>query len=341
MKETYPPKGVVIEDGIFLLYRWIHEIFCHSPFGVGFTRGHRRRPLSSLDGVSNVRDVRFKSFCPPNIYLREWAGLLGADVDIYEHGHLTYIQARNFLSDCACPPPIWPKEVPPQSQFSSQEQELLLLKAATHDWAEMFLGDKPWPLKTQRDDEQEAVSLKFICGRIFPEEKSPVFWKKLNQALEVIADRKSKLGQVFNAIERLGYFRIGLIAWRTSQEAERDQEQAFRIIKDYRQVGFKGIAVEVAMSREVKLELVDSLRWLTTDVFANHLPVLVDYSEIYPPVFRYLYEMRPIITSAFSQMPESIFEKYDEVEQASKKAQFEEGAEVWADFVRTNFDQNE
>jgi 5'-deoxynucleotidase YfbR-like HD superfamily hydrolase len=338
MNEVPLPSGVAIENET-VPFELIHEIFLRGPYGVWFPFARERYSLFDLADSGKIRcsqlGVRFNLFRPSGVSPEEWIGLFGADVDSFEHAHLVHLQTRSFLAGCANPSSPWKGEVSPEARFSYQEQEILLLAGVVHDWGESYLGDKPQPSKTAEDEVQEVFAFELVFKTLFSERQNPLFWKKLGQVMDFLGNKESKLGQAFNAIERLGYLRTGLIAWRAGQKAKADKEEAFKEIEGYRHLVREEIfggPIE-PMSERLKLELIGNLYWLTAEVLANHLPVLVDYAKIYPPVLKYLHKMRPFITKAFNLMPDSTFARFEGAEQVSKKARFEEAKERWFEFL--------
>lgn len=298
MKEVILPQGVDIKTGT-ISYRFLHELFFASTGKLGVWYYPRRL------GEGEIVGVRFIQYDPEGVSFSEWVNLLGADVESFEHAHLTYMLARSFLFHCLQPPLSWKGKIPESAHFSHQEQEIILSAAIVHDWGELRVGDKPYPSKTPTDELEEIRAQKEVVGERFSESHSPILWKKLHQAFEVANNRDSKLGMAFNAIEKLGYLRTGIIAWGRSGQTE----------------------------REGRIELSTRLQWLATEVLTNHLPKLQENANVYPPVFLYLTDMRPLISDFFEKVPDSIFKNYPEEERDLKKARFEEAKEGWFEFL--------
>jgi hypothetical protein len=286
MNEVPLPSGVAVETGI-RSFESIQEKFSSSPYG------------PSLAGI--IRYDRYRSLLASK---EEWGDWLGADVNGLKHGHLTYMLTRSFLTDCAQPPSCWGKKVPSEAQFSFEEQEILLLAGLCHDWGEAISGDVSYALKTTADKEAELKAQAEIIGKLFLNDQSQIFLAKLNQAFEITNNCDSKLGRAFNAIERLGYLRTGLLAQKRGKRAE----------------------------TEGKIELSQNLQWLAVDVLINQTPALLKYAAFYPPVLKYLTDMRSLISAAFKEAADSAFENYGE-EKESKKARLEEAKEGWFEFI--------
>jgi hypothetical protein len=267
-----------------------------------FTNSEFGPPMAAIN--------RYDRYRSNSVSVDRWREWFGADVDGLKHLKLTYYLAKGFLIECK-KPFSWPGEVPEEASFSSQEQEVLLLAALVHDWGEAIAGDVSYALKETTDKQIEVKAQKGIARKLFAEEDL-VFWDKLNQALSITQESDSKLGQAFNMIERLGYLRTGVLAWQ------------------------RGSQTESLGPKEA-----NKLFWLTADVLINQISALINKAQVYPPVLKYFQQMKPLISAAFEEMPDSVFQNYEEGERESKKAQFKGTANLWADFVRTNFDQNE
>jgi len=300
MKEALP-NGVDVGWGGTTSYKFLHEIFFASTAKMGVWHYPRRI------GEGEVVDVRFKQYVPEGVSFSEWVNLLGADVEFFEHAHLTHMLGRSFLFHCLQPPLSWKEKIPESAHFSREEQEILLLAAIVHDWGELRVGDKPYPSKTPTDELEEIKAQEEVAGGRFSKSRDPILWGKIHQAFEIVNNRDSKLGRAFNVIEKLGYFRTGIIAWGKSRQTE----------------------------REGRIELSSRLQWLAAEVSANHLPKLLEYAEDYPAVFAYLTDMKFFISDIFEQIPDSIFENYPRENRDSKMARFDEAKEGWFNFLES------
>lgn len=285
MKEIKQPIGLYLEDKT-LTFGEVYNLFSASSYGA----------------ILN-QQVRYARYKPEEVGNMEWENLLRVDVNNLKHLSLTYGLARKFLHYCASPPSSWFKEIPAMAQFSEADETMLLLTAITHDWAEALVGDTMFDLKTGLEEQEEET----VLGKIILEFFKPLIkGEGLNPIIkavgDIIKDRGSKLGQAFNAIERLGYLRTGLRAWQKAKEIGPVHNQ----------------------------KLATHLLCLTNNVFLNQIPKLLEYSEIYPPVWLYLSNMKAIISQVFTEMPSNSFSMYNQLKESEeKKSRFEEAKQLW------------
>jgi hypothetical protein len=250
-------------------------------------------------------NTRYDRYKPEEIYNREWVKLLGADVNNLEHMSLTYGLTRQFIKYNENPPATWDGPGPEDARFNQQEKEDLLLTATVHDWGEAVVGDKMYDLKKDSDEEEELEVMQKITQGLYGEEESAELAGRIKTVLtDVLPNRKSKLGKAFNAIERVGYLRTGLRAWDVSNSLDQDKQ-----------------------------ELKTGLQWLTNNVLLNQISTLVDYAQSYPAVDAYLKQNADRISSAFDNLPESVFDKYDAHEVAGNKAKFESAKAKWQEAI--------
>lgn len=282
MKEIKQPMGLCLGDTT-LTFGEIYNLFSNSGYGE----------------ILN-QQVRYGRYKPDEIGNTQWENLLGVDVNNLKHLSLTYGLTRSFLDYCASPSLFWTKEVPFAAQFSETDEQILLLAAVSHDWAEAVVGDKMFDLKTDQEEQTEGKTQEEIMFEFFnPGESLAVMIKA---AGAIIKDKSSKLGQAFNTIERLGYLRTGLRAWQRTKEITTDNAQ----------------------------DLVNHLLWLANNVFLNQIPKLLEYSEIYPPVWLYLSNMKTVISQVFTEIPDNSFSMYDQPKEGEeKKSRFEAAKQLW------------
>jgi len=219
----------------------------------------------------------------------EWQKTLGYDVNNLEHGQLTYGIANRFVTAM--------ENSNSEIRLSLEEKRLLLLAAIVHDWGEGMTkaGDVNYNRKTKDDEKKELEAL--INGL-----KDIIGIETTNQIKEILEDTTTKLGQIFNAIEYIGYLRTGIKAWKKSKE-----------IND--------------------LKLSENLVWLNNNVLSNTIPKLIKYSEIYPPVKSFLKSRKNIISEGFREMPANIFDKYQPAEREKFLIKFQNSKEAWINFI--------
>jgi len=259
--------------------------------------GEINRLFSETEYGQRLKEnVRYDRYKPEGVSNEEWEKLLGADVNNFKHLRLTYGLARNFLD--------YPS-AGPDTEFSEQEKEDILLTAIVHDWAEAVTTDKPYDLKTKKDEEDELSAFKEMLKDGFKDKENAFVFPRIQQVLEnVISDQTSKLGKAFNAIERAGYLRTGLRAWEVRNQPNE--------------------------------ELQNGLQWLTNNVLTNQIPKMIEYSKTYPAIKDQLSENQAVITEILDNLPENVFENYKPEERDIKKKQFAEAKEKWEAFVSQN-----
>jgi hypothetical protein len=145
----------------------------------------------------------------------QFEGLIGVDVNNLKHIQLTFATARVFLAYCENPDSIWKGTVSVEAQFTDDEKAVLLLCAITHDWGEAVVGDIAQPLKTKASEKKEFTELLRIAKEVSG--PNTELYEKISESVRVVLqDSDSKLARAFNAIEKVGYQRSGLIGWLES-----------------------------------------------------------------------------------------------------------------------------
>ncbi len=283
-KEIHVPNSIDTVDGGEIKFSEIHDKFAQSHFG------------QHLDG--QLRWLRFK---PASISREAWIGApLGADMNNLKHMPLIAGLTRSFL-----------KHQDPEKALNRTDSQIMVLASEVHDWAESITDDKSFDQKTVVEDEEEAHMMTFLLKRMLGGKLSR---ETLMQVYSTVKDRDSRLGKIFNAIERVGYMRSGLNAWTASS---RPPGKVMR-----------------GLSPELESELRESLQWLASNVAGNQVGKLLEYAEIYRPVGIYLESVRNRISDVFTGMPVTIFEKYSaegekENEQITQVQKFLRAHKAW------------
>lgn len=230
------------------------------------------------------RSVRYERFKPAHLPNAEWQRLLGVDVNNYDHMGLSTQLTQHFLQRCRKDSFYQEKdattgELKREPQFSTEEEELLLLTAQTHDLVEGMEGfsDISFDQKTDKDESDELAKMTELmqgAAALFTDQvqDQAVLTQKLLAVPQILEDRTSKLGQAFNAIERLGYMRTGYRAWQVSH-------------------------------RVADPDTRNSLQWVMSNVLANQTEMMLAYAAKYQPVREFLQERKQGITEAFDRMP--------------------------------------
>jgi hypothetical protein len=182
--------------------------------------------------------------------------------------------------------------------FNQEEQKLLLLTSLVHDWPEGITkcGDVSYDQRTiQHEKEELAVIEKAITDILGPQSSNIS-----KQIKDILENKNSKLGKTFNIIEKIGYVRTGLISWKKSKNTNKN---------------------------------IFNLNCLTKDVVSIHIPELIKHSY-YPPVSHFLKNKQNIISEIFSNMPTSVFDRYNPIEEKNKNiAKFNKASDNWTKWI--------
>lgn len=249
-----------------------------------------QRFANSEYGAVLADTLRYDRYRPNYVNPQQWRELLGADVNCLEHMQLTYGITRQFLHYHR------KSDAPRVPVFDNQDQHVLLLAARVHDWQEAVVGDINYELKTDADEAIEQEIFDQLFDELF-DVNDPRHGLTKAAVIETIFDTNSKLGQAFNAVERIGYLRTGLRAF------------------------------EVRAGQETGLA--QHLEWLSLSVLVNQIPPLLNYCDTYPYVHRYLSAREKQITTAFAELTTEVFIRHgqDDLERheelAAVKAQWQ------------------
>lgn len=146
------------------------------------------------------QNVRYDKYRPKHISKETWTELLGADVNNLTHMPLTYGIARAFIHQA--------REHQPEL-LDESEEKLLLVAAISHDWAESITTDISYSDKTSLDNDEEQTIFEQNVAQFYQGED----FELVDQArCEIVFDHESKLGELLNAVERIGYLRTALRA---------------------------------------------------------------------------------------------------------------------------------
>lgn len=250
---------------------------------------------------------RWGSFKPSWMSDEQFEELIGVDVNNLKHIQLTFATARVFLAYCDNPDSVWKGSVPDDAQFTDDEKAVLLLCAITHDWGEASVGDTAQPNKTKKSELKEFKELLRIAnettlsthgafGTLFrytepllrhsPSKFYHAFYDKLSNIVGgdselfgkiyestnvTLLHSDTRLAKAFNAIEKVGYQRSGLIGWRES-----------------------------ANWKKVDKDMYNRLRGMAFSVHTHNLIDLVKYADVYPPVLTQLVANADLISSVYS-----------------------------------------
>lgn len=225
-------------------------------------------------------NIRFHEFIPDGMSKEAWLKTLGGDVSNLYHLAVSLENTKYFLSVCSNPHTKWHSRVPKEARFTLEEQRNLLFTSVIHDWAEAIIGDIPVTSKKETDEDQEMVVLRRLMHEILGDGKDSKKIDSLaNTVQTILTDKSTKLGQAFNAIERMGYLKTGMRAWYTS--------------------------------KKVDGELKKRLNRLAQRVVTIHSLKLLGYTEVYPAIDAYLIYRKKAISEIFEQTPDRNEEAYE------------------------------
>ncbi len=228
---------------------------------------------SGEEGNKLSQSLRFIAHKPEGFSEKEWSKVLGADVNNLHHLIVTKGLTISFLKNLAASEKTADKEV----DFTPEEQELLILTATVHDWAEAIVGDINYYLKTEQDHESEMAELKILIMKFFvkilDKNNKDKIEKLADQIIEILTHTNTKLGQAFNAIERVGYVRTGIRAFKESVKAKGETGQI--------------------------------LQNMALRVVPGQVVALMDYATKFPPVQRYLEYHQNVIGDIFNSAKNS------------------------------------
>lgn len=230
--------------------------------------------------------VRYEKYKPEEVSNERWVELLGADVNNLTHLPLTYGLTRVFVSKLRIQHP---------GMLSEHEEQVLQTAGLVHDWAEVIVGDISYGDKTQEDEAKEHQHLFELASRF----NEGALGKLIDEAVrEVVFAPESKLGHIFNTVERAGYVRTGI---RASQY----------------------VIAQTAPDCDA------GLRWIVADVLGNQPVPLIDRVQIYKPLDSYLKKQTPAISKAFELVGVEVFENYPMNERNTKLENFNQSYATW------------
>lgn len=273
--------------------RKVEKVPVHYSNGLAYAELHHRFIESEID-YDQKDIIRFERFKPDHITNEQWVQLLGADTDVLKHMPVTYGLTRSFLREC--------RTVDTRSdetEFTEEQEEVLLLAAITNNWGESRTGNIAYDKKTTEIESEEKDEFRKIFADICGEEIDV----KIRMLVErTVFDKYSRLGQAFNAIERSGYLRTALRAYKEAQSTDDEI-------------------------------LAGHLQWLCANVLSNQIMMLVEYSKTYPPIRKFLTEQHALISEAFESLDIELFSKHGQNESIRSEL-FWQNKRSWYEFNR-------
>ena len=256
-------------------FAYVHRAFAETEFGKAL-----------------APKVRWDRYKPETFSNEHWQELLGVDANNLGHLQLMGNMARGFGRHMAVSKPGY---------FEPEEPAILEVAGYIHDWGESIpsVGDINYLLKTAEDEAHEQAEFEANLAHFFNGGEADVEMLIRRALDEVIFTKDSKLGQAFNAIERVGYVRTGL--------------RAAKHVIDGTAPGCE-----------------ENLRWLAVDVLSNNISKLIDYSNTYPPIKDYLTGQESLISAAFLASTTETFANYGAADrQRERLLAFEENFMDW------------
>lgn len=234
-------------------YRKLFTMFSESEHG------------QSLDG-----QPRWDKYRPEHISKAEWITLLGRDADNLQHMWLTQGITELFIN-----------ADDGSLDLSDEDTDILRTSAVMHDWGESFDivtgvgGDINYELKTVDDTTIEQQKFEHLYDQLIG--NSDI--KRKYMIISTIFNHDSRLGRIFNSIERIGYMHTA--------------QRAYQLSKD-----------------ESDPILADHLRWLTAGVLSNQTVALMEYAASYAPVRQCIEANTSFLDEAFTQLNSNLFITY-------------------------------
>jgi len=235
---------------------------------------------------------RWSRFKPDDLVFGEWQKILGYDVNNLKHMRLTDFITIGLVN--------LQNKIYPENSFTPEEKRILRITANIHDLPESLTGDKNFELKTEDDEDLELKNMNFIINDIQLE----IDESATKQIIDILKDKNSKLGKAFNVIERIGYFRTGIKAWKKASN-QNDQTT-------------------------------NGLYWLIHNVLLNQIPPLINYSKDFALAEYALHFYKSDITQIFNEIPKTSFDNYSLNEREVKSNQFREASKIWTDWISQN-----
>ena len=199
----------------------------------------------------------------------DWVSLLGPDVLLLTHGEATAEITDSFI--------LYNENHGVTLTFEEETQ--LRLTPYLHDWGEIIIegegvgsdsigvGDLTFDDKNAANEAVEGTIFNKVISEIPDEEVKEAFHIAYQ---EVAMKRDTKLGLMFNAIERLGYLQTAINAFVGNEEGKR--------IKNW-----KGLA---------------------GNVVSNQISALLHYAKEYPYVKKFLDDEASAIDAIFAEIEE-------------------------------------
>lgn len=219
--------------------------------------------------------------------------ILGNDANNLGHMRFSYLTGDLLVN--------LQNKIYPENGFTDRDKLKLKISDAVHDLGEAKSGDKSFDLKTENDEEEELKEMFLILDKVL---KDNEFGVEKEEIMEILVNKESRLGKVFNVRESINYFRTGIIAW-------------------------------IKSNRIKNKELTSSLKWLSSNVLGNNIKKLIGLYKEYALVEYFIDFYRDDISEAFEEMPRNIFKHYEDKKKKKENIKkYREAKKSWKKFEK-------
>ncbi|HVI60907.1 MAG TPA: hypothetical protein VM535_01980 [Candidatus Saccharimonadales bacterium] len=241
-------------------------------------------------GRALSESVRYDKYRPSHVTHERWQELLGPDVNNLNHLVDTYHLSSDFIGHTDRLQP---------GLLSPRDKAVIKVGAVIHDWGESILPDINYFEKTEADEAAEIQVFNDNLANFYPAADPEVQDLIAEATTEVIFDRESRLGGIFNVIERIGYLRTGLKANQHARE---------------------GTAADCE----------DYLRWLGASVMSSdHITHLIEKGDELSAAHHFLDSRETEITQGFEDADPAIFAAFRPDEAPERVLGLEASHFVW------------
>src|SRR3989339_44215 len=243
---------------------------------------------STKYGEKLAHNIRYGRYKPQSMSNEEWRNLLGDDVNNLYHALVVYNITKEFISE---------NNHLYNQQLSYDEKMTLLLAAIIHDWGEAVVGDISHGLKTETDENNEIKALHKIAKEITKSYRGGILTAQAIEPINaVVFDTSTKLGNIFKAIEHIGFFKTAMNAWEQSKKIKK---------------------------------IAPNLQWIVINTL-YYLQQDIETSKKYAPLYNIIIKNKKNITDAFNSIPKSVFDQYPSEEEKQKKLKlYQEAKKYW------------
>lgn len=157
--------------------------------------------------------VRYEVFKPKDMSVDLWVEYLGPNGNNLEHMQNTYEQSLQLLKN---------------DDLELDDKNLIYLAALTHDWGEAIVGDINYSKKNDEDENAEKEAFVTIVKEVISDIQTQELL--IDTYLNIAMDRNTRLGHIFNTIERIGYLSdaLRMTELLDSRKFDKDEENIFR-----------------------------------------------------------------------------------------------------------------